>query len=141
MHPFHHAANQPETPAIIMAGSGAVLTYAELEAESNRIAHLLRGLGLQRGDCIAILMLNEIDYLPICWAAQRSGLIYVAMSTKLTADEAGYIAQDSGAKAIFCSPALAGVAVAATPGLAASARFCTGAGAPGCTRLADAIAG
>ena len=140
MHPFHHAATQPDTPAIIMAGSGATLTYAELEAASNRIAHLLRGLGLQRGDSIVLMMLNEIDFLPICWAAQRAGLIYVAMSTKLTADEAGYIVTDSGAKAIFCSPALADVAVAATPGLAPAARLCTGAGAPGCTPLGEAIA-
>ena len=139
MHPFHHTANQPDMPAIIMAGSGDTLTYAQLEAESNRIAHLLRGLGLVRGDTIAILMHNEIDFLPICWAAQRAGLVYVAMSTKLTADEAGYIAQDSGAKAIFCSPALAEVAVAATPSLSPAARFCTGAGAPGFTRLHDAI--
>lgn len=139
MHPFHHAANQPDMTAIIMAGSGDTLTYAQLEAESNRIAHLLRGLGLVRGDTIAILMHNEIDFLPICWAAQRAGLVYVAMSTKLTADEAGYIAQDSGAKAIFCSPALAEVAVAATPSLTPAARFCTGAGAPGCTRLHDGI--
>ena len=139
MHPFHHAANQPDTPAIIMAGSGETLTYVQMEAQSNRIAHLLRGLGLVRGDTIAILMHNEIDFLPICWAAQRAGLVYVAMSTKLTADEAGYIAQDSSAKAIFCSPALAQVTVAATPTLSPAARFCTGAGAPGCTRLHDAI--
>ncbi|MBU6164962.1 MAG: acyl-CoA synthetase [Alphaproteobacteria bacterium] len=140
MHPFHHAAAQPDTPAIIMAGSGQRLSYAELEAGSNRIAHLMRGLGLMRGDSIAILMLNEIDFLPICWAAQRAGLIYVAMSTKLTADEAGYIVADSGAKAIFCSPSLADVAVAATPGLSPAARLCTGAAA-GCTSLAQAIAG
>ena len=139
MHPFHHAANQPDTPAIIMAGSGETLTYVQMEAQSNRIAHLLRGFGLVRGDTIAILMHNEIDFLPICWAAQRAGLVYVAMSTKLTADEAGYIAQDSSAKAIFCSPALAEVTVAATPTLSPAARFCTGAGAPGCTRLHDAI--
>jgi long-chain acyl-CoA synthetase len=141
MHPFHHAANQPDTPAIIMAGSGQTMSYAQLETQSNRIAHLLRGLGLMRGDTIAVLMLNEIDFLPICWAAQRAGLVYVAMSTKLTADEAGYIASDSGAKAIFCSSALAGVALAATPALSASARLCTGGGVEGFTRLADAIAG
>ena len=139
MHPFHHAAAQPDTPAIIMAGSGHSLTYAQMEAQSNRIAHLLRGAGLHRGDTIAILMLNEIDFLPICWAAQRAGLVYVAMSTKLTAEEAGYIARDSGAKAMFCSPALASVAVAATPDLPATARFCTGMAAD-CTSLAAAIA-
>ncbi|WP_439546500.1 AMP-binding protein [Sandarakinorhabdus sp.] len=145
MHPFHHAATQPDTPAIIMAGSGQMLSYGQLEAESNRIAHLLRGLGLVRGDTIAILMHNELDYLAICWAAQRCGLIYVAMSTKLNADEAGYIAQDSAAKAIFCSPALAAVAVAATPGLAPGARLCTGAGpsagVSGCVPLVETLAG
>ncbi len=140
MHPFHHAAAQPDTPAIIMAGSGQTLTYAELEAQSNRIAHLLRGLGLQRGDSIALMMHNEIDFLPICWAAQRAGLIFVAMSTKLTADEAGYIVQDSGARAIFCSPALTAVAVAATPALTPAARLCSGEAAD-CTPLAAALAG
>ncbi len=140
MHPFHHAAAQPDTPAIIMAGSGQTLTYAELESQSNRIAHLLRSLGLQRGDSIALMMHNEIDFLPICWAAQRAGLIFVAMSTKLTADEAGYIVQDSGARAIFCSPALAAVALAATPALAPAARLCSG-DAAGCTALATALAG
>lgn len=140
MHPFHHAANQPDTPAIIMAGSGESLTYAALEARSNRIAHLLRGLGLRRGDVIAVLMLNELDYLPICWAAQRAGLVYVALSNKLTADEVAYIVTDSGARAIFASPALAATAVAATPHLADSARFATGAGANGCTPLDTALA-
>lgn len=141
MHPFHHAAAQPDTPAIIMAGSGQMLSYGQLEAESNRIAHLLRGLGLVRGDTIALLMVNEIDFLPICWAAQRSGLIFVAMSTRLNADEAGYIVGDCSAKVIFCSPALADVAVAATPDLLPGARLCTGAGADGCVRLADAATG
>lgn len=141
MHPCHHAASQPETAAIVMAGSGESLTYAGLEARSNRIAQLLRGLGLARGDVIAVLMVNELDYLPICWAAQRAGLIYVALSTTLTADEVAYIVTDSGASAIFASPALAATAVAATPQLADSARFATGSGASGCTMLDDVLAG
>ena len=103
MHPFVHAAATPDKPAIIMAGSGAVMTYGELEARSNRMAQLLRSHGLNRGDTIAILMTNCIDYLAICWGAQRAGLVYVAMSTKLTADEAGYIIQDSGCL-LYTSP-------------------------------------
>jgi acyl-CoA synthetase (AMP-forming)/AMP-acid ligase II len=140
MHPFHHAASQPDVPAIIMAGSGASLSYAGLEARSNQVAQLLRGLGLKRGDTIAILMHNELDYLPICWGAQRSGLIYVAIATKLTVDEVGYILTDSGTKALFLSPALAATGVAASPQLADAARFVTGE-APGCTPLAAALAG
>ncbi|OYU34195.1 acyl-CoA synthetase [Novosphingobium sp. PASSN1] len=138
MHPFVHAAATPDTPAIIMAGSGAQLTYAELEARSNRVAQLLRAHGLTRGDCIAVLMHNGLDYLPICWGAQRAGLIFVAMSTKLTADEAGYIVSDSGAKAIFASAALGAVAAEASAGL--SARFASGGAIAGFADLEAALA-
>ena len=39
-----------DKPAYVMAATGQTVTYGELEARSNRIAHLLRGHGLQRGD-------------------------------------------------------------------------------------------
>jgi acyl-CoA synthetase (AMP-forming)/AMP-acid ligase II len=110
MHPFHFAASQPDRPAIIMAGSGQSLSYAGLEARSNQAAHLFRACGLKRGDTVAILMLNGIDYLPLAWGAQRSGLIYTCISTKLTADEAGYILTDSAARLLIVSAELEGVA-------------------------------
>ncbi len=151
MHPFRHAATMPDTPAIIMAGSGATLSYAGLEARSNQVAQLLRAHGLVRGDTIAILMHNGLDYLPVCWGAQRAGIVFVAMSTKLTADEAGYIVADSGAKAVFASAALGAVAAEASPQVAA--RFASGGAVPGfedldttlaampTTRIADESAG
>ncbi len=110
MHPFHHAANQPETPAIIMATSGAMLTYPGLEARSNQAAQLYRERGLKRGDTIAIFLENCLDFLPLCWGAQRSGIIYTCISTKLTADEAGYIVRDCGAKLLVAGASLGGVA-------------------------------
>jgi long-chain acyl-CoA synthetase len=110
VHPFIHAANTPDKPAIIMANSGETLTYAQLEAESNRIAQLLRAHGLKRGDAIAILMENGPHYLPICWGAQRAGLIFTCISTKLGVEEARYIVEDSGSKIIFASAGLAPVA-------------------------------
>jgi acyl-CoA synthetase (AMP-forming)/AMP-acid ligase II len=113
MHPSVHAATTPDKPAIIMAGSGAMMTYGELEARSNQVAHLLRRHGLVRGDTVALLLVNSIDYLALVWGAQRAGLVFVAMSTKLTADEAAYIIADSGAKLLFASAALGEVASAA----------------------------
>ena len=101
MHPFHHAANSPEKPAIVMANSGQSMSYAELEARSNQAANLYRANGLKRGDAIAIFLENHIDYLPLCWGAQRAGLIFTCISTKLTADEAGYIVKDCGAKLLI----------------------------------------
>ena len=61
-----------------MANSGATLTYAELEARSNQAAQLYRTCGLRRGDTLAIFLENHLDYLPLCWGAQRSGLIFNA---------------------------------------------------------------
>ena len=138
MHPFIHAAAMPDRPAIIMAGSGDTMTYGELEACSNRVAHLLRRHGLQRGDTIAILMTNCIEYLAICWGAQRAGIVYVAMSTKLTADEAAYIITDSGSKLVIASAGLGAVAAAASVGV--PARFAIGGAIPGFADLAAALA-
>ena len=138
MHPFIHAAAMPDRPAIIMAGSGDTMTYGELEACSNRVAHLLRRHGLQRGDTIAILMTNCIEYLAICWGAQRAGIVYVAMSTKLTADEAAHIITDSGSKLVIASAGLGAVAAAAS--VCVPARFAIGGAIPGFADLAAALA-
>lgn len=140
MHPNIHATKTPDKPAIIMAGSGETLSYAQMEALSNRVAHLLRGLGLQRGDTVAVLMHNCLNYLPIIWGAQRAGLVFVAMSTKLTADEAGYILADSGAKALFTSASLAAVASEAAAHLPESAKFVAESKFAGFTSLEAALA-
>ena len=138
MHPFVHAAATPDKPAIIMATSGETMTYGALEARSNQVAHLLRSHGLARGDTIAILMTNCPDYLAICWGAQRSGIVFVAMSTKLTTAEAAYIIEDSAAKMLFASASLGAVAAGAAPAVAT--RLSIGGTISGFTDLAVAIA-
>ena len=113
MHPAIHARNTPDKPAYIMAGSGRVVSYRELDELSNRGAQLFRGLGLKAGDHIAILMENNAEYMTVCWAAQRSGLIYTAIATHLQADEVAYIVSDCDALLLIASNTLAAVAVAA----------------------------
>ena len=138
MHPFVHAATAPDRPAIIMAGSGAMLTYGELEARSNQVAQLMRRHGLVRGDTVALMLANSLDYLAICWGVQRAGLVFVAMSTKLTADEAGYILADSGAKLFIASGSLGAVAGPASADIAA--RYAVGGPIDGFADLATTIA-
>jgi acyl-CoA synthetase (AMP-forming)/AMP-acid ligase II len=138
MHPFVHAATAPDRPAIIMAGSGATMTYGELDARSNQIAQLMRRHGLQRGDTVALMLVNSLDYLAICWGVQRAGLVYVAMSTKLNADEASYILVDSGAKLLIASAALG--AVAGPASAAVAARYAVGGMITGFADLGAAIA-
>lgn len=97
-HPSHHAARNPDKPAIIMGISGEVVTYGELDAASNRFAQLLRARGLGIGDTIALCFDNNPVFFALCWGAQRAGLVYVAISCRLTAPEIAYIAKDSGAR-------------------------------------------
>ena len=113
MHPTHHARTHPDKPAFIMAYSGEVVTYGELEARSNQGAHLFRALGLKAGDSIALFLENHPRYYEILWAAQRSGLRFTCISSKLTAAEAGYIVRDCEAKIFISSQALAETALAA----------------------------
>ena len=80
MHPGLQARIQPNKVAFQMAGSGDTLTYGELDKQSNQTAHLLRGMGLKPKDGIALLLDNQLPYITICWAAQRSGLYYTPVS-------------------------------------------------------------
>ncbi|MDR3659702.1 MAG: fatty-acid--CoA ligase FadD4 [Mycobacterium sp.] len=93
-------------PAIIMHPTGTVVTFDELEARANRLAHHFRSNGLVEGDVVAILMENNEHMHAVMWAARRSGLYYVPINIHLTAAEAAYIIENSGAKAVIGSTAL-----------------------------------
>lgn len=101
-----HAEANPDKPAVILYPSGTVVTFGEMEARANRLAHLFRQAGLREGDAVAIIMENNEHYHTVMWAARRSGLYYVPINTHLTAAEAAYIVDNSAAKAIVGSAAL-----------------------------------
>jgi len=115
MHPYIHAKTNPNKPAYIMGGTGETVTYGELDARSNQGAHLFRSLGVHKGDSIALFMDNTPRYYEVLWAAQRSGLRFTAISSKLTAGEVEYIVKDCDAKAFVCSKGLADVALQLAP--------------------------
>ena len=118
MHPSIHARLSPDKPAYLMAGSGLAVSYRQLEEASNRLAHYLRRVGVAAGERIALMLENHPRYFEICWAAQRAGIVYTAISSRLTAGEAAYIVGDCGAKVFISSMALAaqaGELLARTP--------------------------
>jgi long-chain acyl-CoA synthetase len=104
-HPSCHARINPDHPAFILADTGEMLTYGKLEEASNRVAQVLRARGLQPGDRIAAILGNWIAHPVIYWGATRAGLIITLISHHLKADEAAYIINDSGARALFMVPA------------------------------------
>jgi len=142
MHPGAHAATHPEKPAYVMAASGETVTYRQLDEASNRFAHHLRRLGLAAGDGIALCLENDARYYQIVWGAQRAGLYYTAVSTRLTAGELEYILNDCGAKLFVTSKTLAPLAEAVAgrvPG--ARQRFMVGGTIAGYESFEAAVAG
>jgi long-chain acyl-CoA synthetase len=97
-HPSITAKTYPHKPAIIMAGSGEMVSYKQLDERSNQAAHLFRSLGLRSGDHIGMMLENNRQFLEICWAAQRSGLVFTPISTHLMRVETAYILNNCGAK-------------------------------------------
>src|SRR5260370_24939131 len=99
----HTGANKP---AAILHPSGTVITFDDLEARANRLAHRFRKAGLREGDTVAILMENNEHIHAVMWAGRRSGLYYVPINTHLTRADAAYIIHNSSARPIIASTAV-----------------------------------
>lgn len=106
MYPGEHAAQNPDKPAVIMAGSRTQLTYGKLEQQSCRLAQYLHAARLRRGDHIALLTDNTPTAFEVYWAAIRSGLYITTVNRHLSATEVEYIVRDSEAKAVIVAARL-----------------------------------
>jgi len=126
MHPGAHAATQPDKPAYVMAGSGEVVTYGQLDEGANRLARVLWDRGLRPGDSICICMENNATYIQALWAAHQSGLYYTAASSRLTPNELAYIVGDCGAKALVTSYEKRELAAAVLPDIDVDTRLMLG---------------
>lgn len=114
MYPGHHAITAPDRPAIIVAETGAIVTYGELDTNSAALARVFHDAGLRRGDVVALLSDNAVEAFEVYWAAMRSGLYVTAINHHLSADEVAYILGDSQARALVAAATLADLATAAT---------------------------
>jgi acyl-CoA synthetase (AMP-forming)/AMP-acid ligase II len=92
-----------------MAGSGSVVTFAQLDARSTQLARLLREAGLTKGDHIAVFMENQPRFMEVILAALRSGLYVTAVNSFLTAPELSYVVNDCNAQAFVTSAAKSSV--------------------------------
>ena len=110
LQPGAHAAIDPHRPAVVMAASGEIITYGQLEERSLRVARMLHDAGLRAGDHIAVMLENHPRYFEIFWGAMRSGIYLTPINWHLKVDEAGYIVRDCGATAFFTSSAVSEVA-------------------------------
>ena len=103
MYPGAHVTTQPDKPAVVVADTGWTQTFAELDAAANQLSRVLRNAGLQPGDHIALCMENHPRFLEILWGCEYAGLIYTAISSRLTTEELAYIIDDCGARGYITS--------------------------------------
>ncbi len=136
------AADEGRRPALITS-AGHVVTFAELEDRSCRLAQALYAHGLRPGDHVAVLLPNDGRTHEVVFGLQRSGVYYTLANWHLTAEEAGYIVNDCGAHTLITSAALAPLAaemVPLTP--AVDLRLCLGETVPaGHTSYDEFVAG
>lgn len=72
------------------------ITYVEAERLTNRIANALLGLGVKKGDRVALMLPNRIEY-PLIWLAlAKIGAVHVPVNTRYTPREIAYVTGDSG---------------------------------------------
>src|SRR5262245_59851509 len=77
------------------------MTFREWNARSRRLANALLGLGLAKGDRIAVLAYNCVEWLEIYAATAKAGLVAVPINFRLVAEEIRYIVENCEAAAFI----------------------------------------
>ncbi len=106
------------TPSVVAVRDGdRELTYAGLGERSDRLACALLDAGVRPGEPVAVLLGNRMEYCEVAAGIAKAGLVMVPLNPRLTASEAGYILQHSGARALVLDDAVAHVVAEAVPDL------------------------
>jgi long-chain acyl-CoA synthetase len=111
------AIAQPQTTAII--DGDRTWTYAELDARTNQVAHLVASMGLPHKAPVAILLGNRGVYMELAAGLARAGHPFVPLNPRMSASEVDYIMNHSSAQALFLDDALSNVAEGSVAGLKA----------------------
>ncbi|MDI3257044.1 MAG: acyl-CoA synthetase [Kyrpidia sp.] len=108
-------ARHPDKLALKWKGES--VTYRELDERVNRLANGLLAAGVAKGDRIAILSKNCLDFVILWFAAARTGAVFVPVNFMLGADEVRYILEHSESAGFFAAPDLLETAEKAAEGL------------------------
>jgi len=106
VHQFFEAQVQrtPEATAVVFEGTA--LTYGELNARANRVAHRLQGMGVQPGTLVGLYTPRSLELLVGALAIQKAGGAYVPLDPAYPADRVALYIEDSGAPVIVAASAL-----------------------------------
>ena len=89
----------PDRAALVDRGTET--TYAELAAQTDRLAHGLRAFGVERGDRVAYLGYNATTFIETMFAVAKLGAVFLPLNTRLAPLEWRYILRDSGTSVLL----------------------------------------
>ncbi len=99
--------HRPERTAYVIGRER--VTYGRLNAVANRLAHALRALGVGRGDRVATLAENRVEYPAIYFAVAKLGAIHVPVNFRYRAGEVRYVLAQSEASVLLHADRFAGI--------------------------------
>ena len=80
------------------------LSYAQLDARTNQLAHVLSTMGVGPGDHVALMLRNGNEYLEAMFAAFKLRAVPVNVNTRYTADELEYLMGDARPSVVLVEP-------------------------------------
>ena len=92
----HAAQARPTREAFVFGCRQSSVTYETLHERADVLAGALQGLGVHRGDRVALWMQNSPEWVISFFAALRLGAVVVPLNTRFTESEASYILNQSG---------------------------------------------
>lgn len=97
----------PNRPALVYGDDR--LTYAELDAQVNRVAHVLAASGLGRGDRCALMGANTAGFVYAFFAVAKLGAVFVPVNPRSAPPEVAHVLRDSEASIVLADPGVSGV--------------------------------
>ncbi len=98
----HSAARLPQKVALVCEGEH--LTYAELDAQANRLANALIANGVKRGDRVALFLPNSAVMVVAIFASLKAGAVFVNINPSTKADKVEYILKNCQASVVVTTP-------------------------------------
>lgn len=97
---FEAAADRrPDSTAVVCAG--AELSYAELEARANRLAHHLRGRGVEPGQRVALCLPRSLDLVVALLAVPKAGAVYVPLEPTYPEARIRFVLEETEASVVI----------------------------------------
>ena len=84
------------------------ITWSVFDEKANRVANMLLGRGIRKGQKVAILLMNCLEWLPIYFGILKAGAVAVPLNFRYTADEIEYCVKLAEADVLFFGPEFIG---------------------------------